>query len=180
MRPILLLASLLLAYPLMAMADVVSCGCDPAKPESLQARQCALCREAEKQPADVPVFFLKDINATKPNRWLTLLRIHDRYLDTVPADVRAQLWSKAVAQAKTLFPDEWAIAYNSPTVQTQCHVHVHLGKLIQGVETDNFITVTKLEDIPVPVKGEGIWIHPQGNLFHVHLGEQITETVLLR
>jgi hypothetical protein len=57
---------------------------------------------------------------------------------------------------------------------------VHIGKLIQGVETDQFITVTKVEDIPIPAKGEGIWIHPQGNLFHVHTGEQITETVLLR
>jgi hypothetical protein len=57
---------------------------------------------------------------------------------------------------------------------------VHVGKLIQGVETDRFITVTKIEDIPVPPKGEGFWMHPQGNLFHVHTGEQITETVLLR
>ena len=65
-------------------------------------------------------------------------------------------------------------------MQTQCHVHLHIGKLVQGVETDQFITVTKIEDIPIPAKGEGIWIHPQGNLFHVHSGEQITETVLLR
>ncbi len=169
---------MLLAYPVLA--DVVTCGCDPAKPETLAARQCALCREAEKQPVDIPVFILKDINPTKPNRWLALLRIHDRYLDTVAPDLRAQLWSKAIAQAKMLFPDEWAIAYNAPSVQTQCHIHVHLGKLIRGVETDNFITVTKLEDFPIPAKGEGLWIHPQGNLFHIHLGEQITETVLLR
>jgi diadenosine tetraphosphate (Ap4A) HIT family hydrolase len=161
-------------------ADIVTCACDVTKPETLEARQCSLCREAEKQPADVGAFVLKDINPTKPGRWLTLLRAHDRSLDTVPAETRAKLWSTAIAKAKALFGDDYGIAYNAPSVQTQCHVHVHIGKLIQGVETTNFITVTKIEDIPIPAPGEGIWIHPQGNLFHVHSGEQITETVLLR
>ena len=178
MRSLLLLPGLLLVFPLLA--DIVSCACDPAKPETLEARPCSLCREAEKQAPGIDVFFLKDTNPTKPNRTLALLRVHDRALDTVPPELRAKLWSQAIAKAKTLFPDEWSVAYNAPAVQTQCHVHVHLGKLIQGVETERFITVTKIEDIPVPAKGEGIWIHPQGNLFHVHGGEQITETVLLR
>lgn len=160
--------------------DIVTCGCDVTRPESLQARQCGLCREAEKQPATETVFFLKDANPTKPNRWLALPRAHDRSIETLSPELRSQLFAAAIAKAKSLFPDEWAIAYNSTTVQTQCHVHLHIGKLIQGVETEQFITVTKIEDIPVPAKGEGIWIHPQGNLFHVHTGEQITETVLLR
>lgn len=173
-----MLCCLWAAIPLFA--DIVTCACDPAKPETLEARQCSLCREAEKQPASLAVFIVKDINPTKPGRWLAVLRAHDRSLDTVPAEQRAQLWSTAVAKAKGLFGEEWSIAYNSPSVQTQCHVHVHIGKLIPGVETAQFITATKLEDIPIPAKGEGIWIHPQGNLFHVHTGEQITETVLLR
>jgi diadenosine tetraphosphate (Ap4A) HIT family hydrolase len=165
---------------LLLRGDLVTCGCDVSQPETLQARQCSLCREAEKQPETATVFLLKDANPTKPNRWLALPRGHDRPIDTLPPELRAQLWSAAVAKAKSLFGDEWAVAYNSPTVQTQCHVHVHIGKLIPGVETDQFIAVTKIEDIPIPAKGEGIWIHPQGNLFHVHTGEQITETVLLR
>ena len=143
-------------------------------------RQCSLCKEAEKQPEGTIVFILKDINPSKPGRWLAVLRAHDRSLDTVSSENRAIFWNTAIKKAKELFGDDWALAYNSPSVQTQCHVHVHIGKLIHGVETDQFITVTKLEDIPVPAKGEGIWIHPQGNLFHVHSGEQITETVLLR
>jgi hypothetical protein len=57
---------------------------------------------------------------------------------------------------------------------------LHIGKLIPGVETGQFFTATKIEDIPAPPKGEGFWIHPQGNLFHVHTGEQVTETVLER
>lgn len=160
--------------------DIVTCACDVTRPESLQARQCSLCREAEKQPPTEAVFILKDANPTKPNRWLALPRVHDRSIDTLGPELRAQLFAAAITTAKSLFGDDWAIAYNSPTVQTQCHVHLHIGKLIQGVETDRFITVTKIEDIPVPATGEGIWIHPQGNLFHVHTGEQITETVLLR
>ena len=34
--------------------------------------------------------------------------------------------------------------------------------------------------IPVPRDGSGLWIHPQNGKLHVHLGEEITETVLLR
>ena len=37
--------------------------------ETLDARPCSLCREAEKQPADTRIFFLKDVNPTKPGRW---------------------------------------------------------------------------------------------------------------
>jgi diadenosine tetraphosphate (Ap4A) HIT family hydrolase len=161
-------------------ADIVNCACDPARPETMEARSCSLCREAEKQPADIKVFFLKDTNPSKPNRWLVLPRIHPRSIDQLSSEQRAELWSAAIAKAKSLFDDQWAIAYNAPSVQTQCHVHVHIGKLIPGVETSTFITATKIEDIPLPARGEGYWIHPQGNLFHVHTGEQITETVLER
>ena len=146
----------------------------------MQARPCSLCREAEAQSADVKIFFLKDANPTKPNRWLALPKAHERSLDLLSAEQRTELWSAAIAKAKSLFGDDWAIAYNAPKVQTQCHVHIHLGKLIAGVETDRFTVATKVEDIPAPAEGEGIWIHPAGNLFHVHTGEQITETVLLR
>ena len=163
-----------------ARADLVTCSCDPAHPETLEARQCSLCREAEKQPPDVKVFFLKDVNPSKPGRWLALPRVHPRSLDLLDPALRAELWSAAITKARSLFGDEWAVAYNSPSVQTQCHVHVHIGKLMQGVETEHFITVTKIKDIPLPPPGEGFWVHPQGNLFHVHTGEQITETVLLR
>ena len=172
--PVVLLAVAILR------ADIVNCACDSARPETMEARSCSLCREAEKQNADIKVFFLKDANPSKPGRWLALPRIHPRSIDQLNNEQRAELWSAAIAKAKSLFDDQWAIAYNAPSVQTQCHVHVHIGKLIPGVETSQFITATKIEDIPVPARGEGLWIHPQGNLFHVHTGEQITETVLER
>ena len=47
---LLLLASL-------AFADVRDCACDAAKPETMEARECGLCREAEKQTGDAQVFF---------------------------------------------------------------------------------------------------------------------------
>jgi len=59
---------LFLAVPLGA--HVRECACDVAKPETLEARASALCREAEAQPAEPPIFFLKDNNPRKPNRWL--------------------------------------------------------------------------------------------------------------
>ena len=161
-------------------ADLVTCNCDPAQPLTLEARQCSLCREAEKQPSDARVFFLKDSNPTKPNRWLALPRAHERSLDLLSSEQRAYLWSAAITRAKSMFNEDWAIAYNAPSVQTQCHIHLHIGKLIPGVENAQAVTATKIEDIPAPLKGEGLWLHPQGNLFHVHSGEQITETVLER
>jgi diadenosine tetraphosphate (Ap4A) HIT family hydrolase len=163
-----------------ARADIVTCHCDPARPETLQARECGLCREAEKQTGNAPVFFLKDINPTKPNRWLALPRVHARSFDQMSAEERSQLLRAAMEKGKELFGADWAIAYNAPEVQTQCHVHLHIGKWMPAVENADFTTVKRIEDVPVPKKGEGFWVHPVADGFHVHEGEQITETVLLR
>lgn len=173
---------LILCAPFVAPArpDIVPvCNCDPAHPETLLARPCGLCREAEKQPPGVKIFFLKDINPTKPNRWLVLPRSHEHSLAAMtPAD-RTALWTAAIAKAKELFGDQWGLAINGRKVITQCHVHIHIGKLLPGIETDNFIVVNSPDQFPAPADS-GLWIHPQGSQYHVHLGEQITETVLLR
>lgn len=164
----------------VARADIVTCHCDATRPETLQARQCSLCREADKQPADAQIFFLKDVNPTKPNRWLALPRAHDRSIDQLPPDLRRDLLRAAMEKGKSLFGNDWAVAYNAPEVQTQCHVHLHIGKWMPAVEEPGFITVKRIEDVPVPKKGEGFWVHPVGDVLHVHMGEPITETVLLR
>jgi len=165
-----------------ARAAIVECGCDPAHPETLEARQCALCREAEKQPPDIRVFFIKDASPRKPNRWLALPRAHTTgyhgLQDMSPED-RAELWAAAIAKATELFGDEWGLAYNGEDVRSQCHTHIHIGKLLKGVERDNFILVSKPSQIPA-VPGEGLWVHPVGKKLHVHTGEQICETVLVR
>jgi hypothetical protein len=181
MRLFLTLALFCAAAP---AADVRSCACDPSSPQAMAARECGLCREAEKQPAGAVIFFLKDINPRKPNRWLALPRHHEadghRLLSGMNAADRAAFWKAAIAKARELWGDKWGLAMNGDEVRTQCHSHVHMGKLLDGIETPNFVVVTDSSQIPVPNDGTGLWIHPEGNKLHVHLGEQITETVLLR
>jgi diadenosine tetraphosphate (Ap4A) HIT family hydrolase len=159
------------------------CACDPAQPETLKARQCSLCNEAEKQAADVRVFILKDISPRKPNRYLALPRKHGsalHHLHDMTQDERTELWTAAIAKAKELWGEEWGVAYNGEQVRTQCHTHIHIGKILKGIETKNFIVIRHPSQIPAP-PGEGIWIHGDGKgRMHVHLGEQTTETALLR
>jgi hypothetical protein len=172
--------ALLCAVPLVAGVD--GCACDPAKPETMAARECALCRLAEQQPPEPAIFFVKDNNPRKPNRWLVLPRRHGErghhLQDMTPAE-RTALWKAAIQKGKELWGDQWGLAYNGPKVRTQCHAHIHIGKLLKGVETRRFVVVSKPEQIPVP-RGEGVWIHPVGKKLHVHLGEQTCETVLFR
>lgn len=176
-----LLAVLFVA--LSAGAQVPGCKCDPLDPASLAERQCALTREALAQPPEAPVFFLKDTNPRKPNRWLALPRAVRANMHTL-ADMtrreRTQLWTGAIGKARELWGDRWGLAINADRLRTQCHPHIHIGRLLPGVETGRFIVVSGPEGIPVPRDGSGLWVHPHGRRLHVHLGEQLTETVLLR
>lgn len=161
------------------MAD---CACDPDRPETLAARECALTREALKQPPGPPVFFLKDINPRKPNRMLAIPRAVRKgmyRLSDMTAEERLQLWTAAIEKARELWGEDWALAKNGDLVRTQCQPHVHIGKFIREVEIDNFLVVEGPEQIPVP-DGDGLWIHPVNGKLHVHTGEQLTESVLLR
>jgi diadenosine tetraphosphate (Ap4A) HIT family hydrolase len=181
MRIFGLFAVLLLAAA--CASGETSCACDPANPETLKQRQCSLCVESERQPADLRVFFLKDANPRKPNRTLALPRSHKSGLhpmDELSTDERIELWTAAIGKAKELWGDQWAVAYNGDKVRTQCHLHIHVGKLLPGVEAGEFVEISTIAEIP-PTKGYGMWIHPSGNgKMHVHTGEQIAETVLLR
>ncbi len=164
-------------------ADVRGCQCDVSHPESLAAQsECSLCAEAEKVPAYQEVFFLKDRNPTKPNRILALPRVHTpgaHPLSALSADQRHVLWVAAIAKAAEVWGTEWAIAYNGDEKRTQCHTHLHIGKLLPGQENDHFIVVETVADIPAPER-TGLWVHPVGGKLHVHLGEQVNETVLQR
>ncbi|HYO83685.1 MAG TPA: hypothetical protein VES20_19945 [Bryobacteraceae bacterium] len=178
-------ARLLAVLAFVAAASTATvCECDPGVPDTMRARQCSLCNEAEKQSAGVDVFFLKDINPRKPNRWLALPRRHGsglHHLHELTPEERTQLWSRAIDRARELWGDrDWGLAYNGEQVRTQCHTHIHIGKMMVHVENDKFIVVSKPSQIPAP-EGEGLWIHPDGKgRLHVHVGEQTTETVLMR
>jgi diadenosine tetraphosphate (Ap4A) HIT family hydrolase len=174
-----------LLLPLLALARAgfaQQCDCDPARPETLLARQCSLCAEAEKQPPGVEFFILKDSNPRKPGRWLVLPRLHTpgtHDLASLPKSVRVRLWQRAIAFGKEKFGDGYGVAYNGPKVRTQCHMHVHVGRFITAAENSRFRLVRRVEDFPAPTDG-GVFIHPVPGGFHVHTGEDIMETSLVR
>lgn len=181
-RILLLLVTLALASA--CYGQISRCDCDPARPETMEARECSLCREAEKHPPEVEIFFLKDTNPRKPNRWLVLPRAHlsgKHSLAELSHQQRTRLWAAAIRKARELWGDEWGLAYNGDKVRTQCHTHIHIGKLLPAAVTRRkVLLVSSPAEIPTPKDGEGIWLHPQGRKLLVHLGEQTCETVLLR
>jgi diadenosine tetraphosphate (Ap4A) HIT family hydrolase len=178
-----LLMLILAGAPSRMSADVRGCDCNLNDPESMKKRECSLCREAESQPAGVEFFAVRDINPRKPNRWLIMPKAHmpgAHPLHLMPKKDRDRLWNFAIAEAKQHFPeDEWGVAYNGDKVRTQCHLHVHAGKFIRAAENSKFKLVRRVEQFPAPSEG-GILIHPVKNGFHVHTGEDIMETALVR
>jgi len=56
-------------------------------------------------------------------------------------------------------------------------VHIHIGRLIDGVEAGEFTVLSRPDEIPLPGV-DGLWIHGVDGKLHVHLNEQVTETVL--
>jgi hypothetical protein len=159
------------------------CECVITDAVKMAERECGLCREAEKQDSSAPVFFLKDINPRKPNRWLALPRRHGPGIHSIaemaPAE-RTALWTAAISKARELWGEQWGLAVNGDRSRTQCHAHIHIGKFLEGAETQEFIVVAGPAEIPTPKDGSGLWVHPAGGKLHVHVNEQITETVLLR
>ena len=56
--------------------------------------------------------------------------------------------------------------------------HMHIGKLMDGVETSHFVeSPAKIEDIPIPPMAKGSGYIPWAAWLHVHTGEQVTEFV---
>lgn len=171
-----------MALALRLWGDVSRCACDPSRPETLKARECGLCIEADKHTGDGEFFVLKDNNPRKPGRWLVLPRAHGsgpHAMHELKKAERDRLWRFAMATAKEKFGEEWGLAYNGWKVRTQCHLHLHVGKFIRAAENSNFKVVRRVEDFPAPADG-GVWIHQVKGGFHVHTGEQIMETALVR
>jgi diadenosine tetraphosphate (Ap4A) HIT family hydrolase len=148
----------------------------------MKARACSLCAEAEKRAAGEDFFLLKDINPRKPGRWLILPKAHgeeDHPMHLLPRATRVRLWQFAVDAAREKFGDEWGLAYNGAKVRTQCHLHIHFGRFIRAAENSKFKLVRRVEEFPAPEQG-GVFIHPVPGGYHVHTGEDIMETALVR
>ena len=178
----LLLLSLLSFSSLAGRADVRGCLCDLTKPDAMQARECGLCRLAEQQTSDAPFFFTKDINPSKPNRTLILPRKHyqgPHSLSELSPDERTAFWTAAIAKAKELWGNDWGIAINADISRTQCHTHMHIGKLLPDVETENFVVADGPASMPIPPDNGGAWVHPVNGKLHVHY-QNIAEPVLMR
>ncbi len=179
-----LLALVFLAAIAAPALDVSNCACDPSRPDTMLARPCSLCREADEHGGNSRFFILKDNNPRKPNRWLLLPRAHtydgSEPLARMSARDRLAMWNTAIEKARSLWGDDWGIAMNGDRVRTQCHAHIHIGRLLRGIESGKVLVVSGPARIPVPAGGTGLWIHPRGKRLHVHLAEQTTETVLLR
>jgi CDP-diacylglycerol pyrophosphatase len=153
-------------------ADTRACLCDIAQPATLEVRECSLCREAEKQPSGIPYFFLKDASPNKPNRWLALPRFHGnnpQELQEMTPGQRAAYWKAAIDKAREVWGEDWGIALNSTDRRTQCHIHLHIGKLLPDSEDDRFVVADGPEGIPLPESGNGIWVHPVGGKYHAHV-----------
>jgi len=165
-------------------AEMDRCACDVSRAEAMAARDCSLCREAEKQPSGAPFFFLKDNSPLKPHQWLILPRTHASDgrlpLSKLTAAERTEFWTAAIARARGMFGERWGLALNGDEARSQCHTHVHIGRLREDVEDGQPQVVAGPADIPVPKDGSGMWIHLAGDKLHVHLGEQGTEGVLER
>jgi CDP-diacylglycerol pyrophosphatase len=166
-------------------ADIRNSACDHARPETLTARDCSLCVATDKQPSEPAHYILKDANPNKPNRWLVLPRYHGRGpqdLTTLTAEQRAAYWTFGIAKAKELWQDSWGLAINSIDRRSQCHLHVHIGKLRPGIEEalPHVIVVDSPAAIPIERPGDGLLVHPAGAKLHVHYGNDAPELQLDR
>jgi diadenosine tetraphosphate (Ap4A) HIT family hydrolase len=174
---------LLLIAASAVRGDVRDCVCDLASPAIAETRGCSLCIEAEKHPVAEAMFVVKDSDPKKPNRWLVLPRV--RYdganpLSRMSAPERLAMWKSAIAKGHEVWDNAWAVAMNGDIARRQCHAHVHVGKLLDGMESGDGIYVDGPEQLPAIADGTGLWFHPAGSRLHVHAGEQINETVLMR
>ena len=165
----------------LAPMPVVSCPCDHALPESISNRVCSLCGTAAKQTDEI--YFLKDINPHKPNRYLALPKAHGSGFQST-ADLsqalRAELWRQAAKRAEELYPGRWGLAQNSHFFRTQCHAHIHIGPLSPEVEDTLGMVYASAEQFPNVGAEEGMWLHPKDGRFCVHLDRDLAEIVLVR
>ena len=159
----------------------VGCPCDHADAASMGPRVCSLCKTAERQTEDV--YFLKDINPAKPNRYLALPRAHADGLQAVgemPPAERTRVWTAAIARAEELFGARWGLAHNSYFFRTQCHAHIHMGPLSPEVRDENGTLYDRPGDFPAVGAEKGMWIHPKDGKYCVHLDRDLAEIVLIR
>ena len=167
-------------FPLVPM-PIVDCPCDHRRPDTFSSRVCSLCGTAEKETGEI--YFLKDINPHKPNRYLALPKDHvSGFQSTAHLSdaLRDRLWAKAVERAEELFPGRWGLAQNSHFFRTQCHAHIHIGPLSPEVEDTQGTLYREVSDFPNYGPEKGMWLHPKDGMYCVHFDRDLAEIVLVR
>jgi hypothetical protein len=181
MRVLFALTALLMAPGASSVAGMADCACDAAQTATLARHECSLCAVAEQHASGPDYFAIRDASPAKPNRWLALTRFHAKQpeeLAGIEAGRRADYWKFAIEKARELWGERWGLAVNSVERRTQCHMHIHIGRLVEGVEDRNFVVVKSPDQIPLPRPRDGIWVHPAPGGFHVHWGNQAPELLL--
>ncbi len=166
--------------PLVPM-PIVDCPCDHARPETLSSRVCSLCGTAEDRTSEV--YFLKDINPHKPNRYLALPKAHRNGFQStydLSESLRARLWLAAAKRAQELYPGRWGLAQNSHFFRTQCHAHIHIGPLSPEVEDTGGRLFESVEEFPDLGSEQGMWVHPREGKYCFHTERDLAEIVLVR
>ena len=168
-------------------ADIRGCVCDLADQRSLAQRTCSLCVEITKHSGEGPVVLVRDVNPTKPSRWIVMPQ--EAYdganpLARMSAAERDRFWNTAIAKAREVWGESWGIAMNSDMSRTQCHLHAHIGKLLEEGkdedDTESGIFIDSVSELPAINNGTGLWFHPLYGRLHVHTGGQTTEHILMR
>ena len=181
LRLLSLAGLVLFGFVRLAPMPVVGCPCDHARADSLGNRVCSLCKTAEKESDEI--YFLRDINPLKPNRYLALPKPHDSGFQStadLSDEMRAKLWSHAAERAEELYPGHWGLAQNSHFFRTQCHAHIHIGPLSPEVDDIGGMLVATAGELPNIGPEQGLWLHPRNGVFCVHLDRDLAEIVLVR
>jgi hypothetical protein len=180
---ICLLLLLVSSLALRLGADVRQCACRLNDAAAMARRECGLCRVAEQYTGPEEFFVIKDSSPVKPHRWLVLPKSHgagSHPLHLLPQATRVRLWRFAIAEARQRFGETgWGVAYNGDRVRTQCHLHLHLGRFIAAAENSRGRLCRRIAEFPAPDEG-GIMVHPVKGGYHVHTGDQVMETMLVR
>jgi len=164
-------------------ADVRGCLCDVARPETMEARECSLCAAVESMPPTAEFVAIRDKSPNKPNRWLVLPRAHGKEpqdLLQMSPEMRTKYWRFAIAKAQELWGDQWGLAVNSVDRRTQCHMHVHIGKLPREPEGGTIQTVSDPAEIKPPNELDGVLVHPVKGKLELHYGDNAPELLLER
>lgn len=153
----------------------LSCSCSNI--DDLGA-ECSLCNEAVRRRPEhgSSTIVIKDRNVCK-GRWLALPQEHRgpciQTLPTVSPQARRDLGRTAIAKALAEFGPGFGLAINPSAERSQCHLHVHIGRLRPNVACSAVMaSVSSPDEVFAAATDQGVWVHAAGGGYHVHTSER--------